>query len=203
MSIWSLSCPQLKWEAWVAISPKTMMAMIRKIPPALNPGGPRALPLRLLILDQLDHARNNEQHWPVVSEPAAEVVPVQHAHGSQQEHSANGDQGNRPGKRPTVARRRNLDWASHFLPQLGGAWTSLVTLPVGPGPSGIGGGGGVLLSKSLVMPMARSSTGQVRCQRGPFITLEQRKKAHRNQHDGADKVLSATGAAIGMRREPT
>src|SRR5579863_576679 len=45
-----------------------------------EPGGARALPLRLLIFDQFDHARDDEQHGPVVREPAPEIVPVQHAH---------------------------------------------------------------------------------------------------------------------------
>ena len=81
--------------------------------------------LRLLVLDQLDHAPENDQGGPVGPEPVQQRLGMKHAHGGQQQHDPQQDHHHRAGHgtpwswRQGLQRRhggRSLHRASHFSP---------------------------------------------------------------------------------------
>ena len=69
-----------------------------------------AIALRLLILDQLDHAPQDQQRRPVVSEQSSQAHPGQHVQVAQQENDAEDNQHNRSGKRAAARARWNQRW---------------------------------------------------------------------------------------------
>ena len=69
--MWSRISSQLKREAWVADIPKMIRKNQQQHSAGADPGGARAFFFRLLILDQLDHAPENDQGGPVGAEPVA------------------------------------------------------------------------------------------------------------------------------------
>ena len=75
-----------------------------------------AFTLGLLILDQLDHAPEDQQKRPVMREPGADAGPGQQVQVAQKENQPQDDQHERAAKRAAARPRRNRRWS--------GSWTS-------------------------------------------------------------------------------
>src|SRR5215471_1189996 len=79
------------------------------------------------MLNDFDHAPQDQQYGPVAGEQVSQLADRQNAHGAQQEHEANDDQHQWAGK-GTVTRRRqwrqrrelrtwwSCDWVRHSSP---------------------------------------------------------------------------------------
>src|SRR5262249_40629893 len=64
-----------------------------------DPRGARALVARLLMLDDLDHAPQDQQYWPVTGEQVSQLADRKNMHGAEQKDHADDDQHERPGER--------------------------------------------------------------------------------------------------------